>query len=1701
MRLLTSRAWQRTRRLIAVVVAMLVVLPMAVTWSAGAASAHDGHGETAPFTALVFSKTAAFRHGSIPAGVAAIQKLGADHGFTVDATEDSGAFTDENLAKYDVVIWLSTTGDVLDPSQQAAFERYVKAGGGYAGVHAASDTEYDWPWYGELVGAWFSGHPAGTPAHTVKVQDPAHPSTAGLPSLWNRTDELYNFRTNPMGKVHVLASLDESSYSGGTMGAEHPISWCRDYDGGRAWYTGLGHTDASFSDPQFLTHLLGGIRTAAGVVSADCAATLPASFEKVTLDDNTANPMELDIAEDGRVFYVDRGGDVRVIQPNGNVSTAGTLPVYTGQEFGLLGIALDPDFATNHWLYLYHSPAGTASVDRVTRYTVSGNSLDLASATQIIEIPVQRNECCHAGGALEFDNDGNLYIATGDNSNPFASDGYAPLDERAGRAAWDSQRSSANTNSLSGKILKITPKDAGGYDIPAGNLFAPGTAKTRPEIFGMGFRNPFRIGLDEQTGAILVADYGPDAGSSSPTRGPDGRVEWNIVDKPGFYGWPYCVGNNTPYIDYDFATGQSGSAYNCAAPVNDSPNNTGLTQLPPAIGAELWQGKSSTANPEIGGSGAPMTSGTYAYDPALKSDRKWPAYFDGKAIWADWNNSRLFTVQLNDAHTDVVDLNRFLPNLPMTRPHALQFGPDGALYMIEWGSGFGGNNADSGIYRIDYVQGNRAPIARATATPLSGPAPLKVDFDGSASRDPDGTEVTYAWDFDGDGTTDSTDPVTSHTYTAVGDYTARLTVTDSDGRTAVSNIDIVVGNTAPKVEIIAPVDGGFFEFGDTIAYQVKVTDPEDGVIDCDKVVVQPALGHDEHAHGYEQYTGCSGTFPLPGDEGHVGADIFGTITATYTDKGAPGASALTGQDTVVVHTKRKEAEFFDATGRTGGGTNGDPGVVVEAASDSLGGGSNIGYIEPGDWIRWDVMNLTNIGTITLRAASDAGGADWEVRTGSPDGPAVAKIRVEPTAGWQSYQYFSGTVSGDTATVSGPLYFVQLTGGSNINWIDFGGRGVTENQRPALSLTATPTTGDGPLEVGFTATATDPDGDDPITYTWNFGDGATGDTGRTGAATHTYTKPGSYRATVTATDSRGAKASTYVAIRVNTPLPTCFTGRSDGFDGTALDTTRWDSNVRVDGDLSVADGHLVIKLAAADLYGATGGATPNLVLQHLPGGAFEATTKVTFPAVRQYQQAGLIIYGDDNNYLKLVMQGRTATPNAAGRVVQFLTEVGGTASETNSAALGASFPETFWLRLSSSNGLDVTAQYSADGNTWSTISGTRSLAGINEPRIGLWGTANQAAAMPITAKFDYFTLTPDDTATDCTVKDTTAPVVSVTSDPAAPTGANGWFTGPVTLAATATDDVTTAPALEYRIGDGAWAAYTGPVSLTKDGAYAVQFRATDKAGNASEVKTVDVRIDSAGPKVTVKDGTEFTVGSGGVYSKVSFKLNDPNKVDRLTLNGVEKDLTDDVWSDLNGVRPGVFGGKEGTNTLVVFDVAGNSTTVTFTLDTTGPAVTVKDGPQFTLGSDGVYATVSFKLNDPNKVDRLTLNGVEKDLTDNVWSDLNGVRPGVFGARLGENTLVVHDVVGNATTVTFTLASPVAVARDVVAAGVAAGDLTADQAKGLTDRLDNVERHSGTGRTVAATTAVDTFVARVETSVTQAERKAVLLALADLMRAGL
>ena len=1038
---------------------LAILIAAFVAW--GTASAQEAPAIKAPgpsksFDVLVFSKTAGFRHDSIPAGIAAIKKLGRENGFRVDATEDAAAFTDENLAEYETVVWLSTTGDVLNEEQQAAFERYIRDGGGYVGIHAAADTEYEWEWYGRLVGAYFDSHPAIQPA-TIKVADKVHPSTKRLPERWRRTDEWYNYRANPRGRVHVLATLDESTYSGGNMGYDHPIAWCQEFDGGRSWYTGGGHTKESFSDRFFLRHILGGIRATAGVVESDCGATVEANYEKVTLagSQGVGEPMGLAVLPDGRVLHTSRTGEVRMYDPETRASRViNRIEVYTHDEEGLQSIAVDPNFEQNHWVYLYYSPPldtppGEWSPENaeafeghmnLSRFKLVGDSLDLSTEQVILQVPTTRGICCHVGGHIDFDDQGNLYLSTGDDTNPFASDGYAPIDERPGREPYDAQRTAANTNDLRGKLLRIKVRPDGSYTIPEGNLFGEGGKypnadpdKTRPEIYAMGLRNPFRFAVDGD-GTVYLGDYSPDASQPNPERGPAGHGEWMIIEEAGNYGWPYCAGPNMPYRDYDFATGRSGPAFDCeGGPVNDSPNNTGLRKLPPAVPPDVWYPYGESQQfPELGTGGiGPMGGPVYDYDPDLRSETKFPAYYDGVPFFYEWTRDYVKEFRL-DEEGRLFKINPFLPNTIFDNPMDMEFGPDGSLYVLEYGDGYFSQNPEAQLARIDYVKGARSPVARASAEPTSGQAPLTVQFSSEGSYDPDpGDSIAYAWDFQNDGTVDSTEPNPTYTYTQNGVYTAQLTVTDSAGKTGVANVEIVVGNTSPEVTIEVPPDGGFFDFGDTVPYRVSVTDPEDGQIDCSRVEVQYILGHDEHGHPLTSTSGCEGTIQTVRDEGHgEDANVFGVIAATYTDEGGGGVKALTGQDEVVLQPKTKQAEHFtEASG------------VQIVEHDGAAGGRRVGNIEAGDWIAFDPVNLLNIDSVSLRVSSGGSGGTIEFRWNAPDGPVIGTANVPNTGGWDSYTTLD-PVPLDDPGGSGTLYLV-FSGGFDVDQLRFNGEGVAQ----------------------------------------------------------------------------------------------------------------------------------------------------------------------------------------------------------------------------------------------------------------------------------------------------------------------------------------------------------------------------------------------------------------------------------------------------------------------------------------------------------------------------------------------------------------------------------------------------------------------------------------------------------------------------------
>ncbi|WDZ83028.1 PQQ-dependent sugar dehydrogenase [Micromonospora cathayae] len=660
---------------------------------------------------------------------------------------------------------------------------------------------------------------------------------------------------------------------------------------------------------------VGGLAGAPTTATAAPAPTPPPddSFQKVTLNDHPGEPMSLAVLPDLRVLHTSRTGEVRIHDPRTGLNTlAADVPVYEHDEEGLQGVAIDPDFSRNKWVYLYYSPPMDTPVDdpdtpdvnegdaplvgteadwarfrgalRLSRFKLEGARLNLETEQKIIDVPTDRGICCHVGGQIDFDGKGNLYLSTGDDTNPFFSDGYTPIDERADRnPAFDAQRSSANTNDLRGKLLRIRPRDGGGYTVPKGNLFRPGTPGTRAEIYAMGLRNAFRFAVDRRTADVYLADYSPDANNPDPERGPAGHGRWMRIDEPANYGWPYCVSPTQPYVDHDFATGTSGEPFDCRRPVNDSPRNTGLRRLPPVKAAEVaYSYGPSEQFPQLGTGGiGPMGGPAYDYDRRSDSRVKWPAYYDGLPLFYEWTRDYIQEFRL-DRRGEVTDIRQVAASVGVDNPMDLEFGPDGALYVLEYGDGYFAENPDAQLSRIDFVRGNRTPIPKISADPTAGQAPLTISFSSAGTTDPDGDPLRYAWDFDADGTVDSTDPNPSWTYQRNGSYQPTLKVTDSTGRSAAASLPLLVGPRAPVVEFVTPVEGQPFEFGQTVTYQVSVVD--DLPVDCARVRVTYILGHDEHGHPLSSASGCSGTITTFVDGGHSGADnLTAVFVAEYTD--------------------------------------------------------------------------------------------------------------------------------------------------------------------------------------------------------------------------------------------------------------------------------------------------------------------------------------------------------------------------------------------------------------------------------------------------------------------------------------------------------------------------------------------------------------------------------------------------------------------------------------------------------------------------------------------------------------------------------------------------------------------------------------------------------------------------------------------------
>ena len=324
----------------------------------------------------------------------------------------------------------------------------------------------------------------------------------------------------------------------------------------------------------------------------------------------------------------------------------------------------------------------------------------------------------HAAGSTDFDSQGNLYLATGDNTNPFQSAGFSPHDERDGRRVFDAQRTAANSRDLRGKILRIHPKDDGTYDIPpGGNLFPEGSDQGLPEIYTMGDRNPFRIAIDTGKDWLYWGEVGPDAGDAAEalaTRGPRGYDEFNQAKAPGFFGWPYCIANNVPYVHVDFGTLApiGGGAFNCAAPVNSSPNNTGTQQLPPAQPAWIAYSYGQSPYPAIGRTGgrSALIADIYRWKPG-GSVNKLPRYYDGSVLLMEYVRGLLAEVRTDDAGA-IQSVDPFLTSFQWQNMIQARISPNGVLHIAQYGGGTGSNVLTGGtstVYRINYVPGNAAP--------------------------------------------------------------------------------------------------------------------------------------------------------------------------------------------------------------------------------------------------------------------------------------------------------------------------------------------------------------------------------------------------------------------------------------------------------------------------------------------------------------------------------------------------------------------------------------------------------------------------------------------------------------------------------------------------------------------------------------------------------------------------------------------------------------------------------------------------------------------------------------------------------------------------------------------------------------------------------------------------------------------------------
>ena len=797
------------------------------------------------------------------------------------------------------------------------------------GIHSAADTEYDWPFYGNLVGAYFKSHPAQQDA-TIKVADKNHPATKHLPDRWNRFDEWYDYRANPRGDVHVLATLDETSYQNGTMGSDHPITWCQDFGGGRSFYTGLGHTKESYGEPAFQKLLVGAIRWSAGDVAGDCGATVEGRYQKVTLNDFPIEGMGIAPLPGGRVLMTERKGRVMLHDPATGLNTvAAKLDVYQHDEEGVQSIAIDRNFKSNNWVYIYHSlPTGNTPVDdpatptvnegdapfngtpadfakfkgvvRLSRYKMQGDEINLDTEQQIIDVPVDRGLCCHVGGHIDFDSQGNLYLSTGDDTNPFESDGYAPIDDRPGRNPGVRRAALGRQHE---RPARQGPEDhAEGrrrlLDPARGTCSRQGAPQTRPEIYLMGLRNAFRIAINKDNDDLYVGDYSPDA--NAPDAGSRAGRQGQVVRRPrAGQLWLALLRDRSAPVP-----GLRLRDPDVERPVRlrEADQRLAVQHRPVAAAADQAPGRLVRVR-RVGGV------------PGARHGRHRADGRPGVRLQAELQLAdQVAAVLRQRAAVLRVDPRLGQGDAPGRLRQAAEDQPGAAVVHVRQPDGHrvrrgrravharvrhrllrdaAGGAARTYRLRAREPDADREGVGRSDRQPdgaagrCSSPATARTIRTATVSRS-SGTSTPTA-------RSTRTERNPTHTFEEEGVYNATLKVTDRTGRSASAEVQIIVGNERPTIEFVKPVAGQPFHFGDTVQVEVTVTDDQE--VDCTKVQLSYILGHDTHGHPISSTTGCTGQF-VTSAGGHDPAtqNLRAVFAASYTDPGtgADGEGALTG---------------------------------------------------------------------------------------------------------------------------------------------------------------------------------------------------------------------------------------------------------------------------------------------------------------------------------------------------------------------------------------------------------------------------------------------------------------------------------------------------------------------------------------------------------------------------------------------------------------------------------------------------------------------------------------------------------------------------------------------------------------------------------------------------------------------------------------